>query len=180
LYGPPVPAPGPVIGSFSPNAGYPANVYSPGGIYGLGATGPYGAQRDLPLVVPPAGWNGPRFATRDVRRNYAQAKADPQGAIDRAYRDMERVDPFLYGRSPLSPQQANRLRVRLHVPPDARVWLDDRPTSATGAERLFESPPLAAGRVYQYRVTAIWPGGSEVLVASGSPGETAELTFGPK
>ena len=156
------------------------HINSPGGIYGFGATGAYGAQRDLPLIVPPADYAGPRFATRDVKRHYVAMKADPGAAIDRAYRDQERFDYRLYGRQLPATDNAptNRLRVLVRVPVEARVWLDDRPTVASGPERLFESPPLAAGRVYSYRVTAAWPGGGGTQVASGAAGEVAELTFG--
>jgi uncharacterized protein (TIGR03000 family) len=132
----------------------------------------------LPLVVPPADYAGPRFATRDVKRHYAAMKADPAAAIDRAFRDQERFDPYLYGRTlPPAAAPGNRLRVLVRVPADARVWLDDRPTSATGSDRLFESPPLASGRVYTYRVTAAWPGGGGTKVATGTAGELAEVTF---
>lgn len=60
-------------GSFSANGGY-----------GFGA-GLYGAGKDLPTVLPRG--NGPVFATRDVRRHFDAVKANPNIALDRAYRD---------------------------------------------------------------------------------------------
>ena len=75
-YGVPVPSVGPTPGNFSMTGGY-----------GIGG-GVYGAQRDLPTVVPQG--NGPRFATRDVKRHWDGVRANPQAAINRAYYDRYR------------------------------------------------------------------------------------------
>ncbi|MFO0935695.1 MAG: hypothetical protein U0798_04155 [Gemmataceae bacterium] len=69
----PAPTLGPTPGAFSATGGY-----------GIGG-GVYGAQRDLPTIIPKG--NGPRFATRDVRQHFDNVKANPQAAIDRAWRD---------------------------------------------------------------------------------------------
>jgi uncharacterized protein (TIGR03000 family) len=44
------------------------------------------------------------------------------------------------------------------VLPDAsaKVWIDGKQTSSTGAQRLYESPPLDQGKWYTYQVTASW------------------------
>jgi hypothetical protein len=75
-YGLPIPSVGPTPGNFSMTGGY-----------GIGG-GVYGAGRDLPTVVPTG--NGPRFATRDVKRHWEGVRANPQAAINRAYYDRYR------------------------------------------------------------------------------------------
>ena len=94
LYGPPVATGAPVPGSFGgSDASY--NTSSPGSyspFFWNGTLGVAGASRDFPPLAP-ANYNGPRFATRDVKRRYAQDKANPQSAIDRAYRDAGRMNP---------------------------------------------------------------------------------------
>ncbi len=39
---------------------------------------------------------------------------------------------------------------------DTRIELDGTPVAGTGATRILETPPLAAGRTYQYRLVARW------------------------
>lgn len=95
LYGPPVPTYGPVPGSFG-GGDAQRLYYGNGGFFSLyqsSGAGVRGASRDFAPAVPPADWKGPRFATRDVKRRYAQDRADPQSAIDRAYRDAAPYGP---------------------------------------------------------------------------------------
>jgi uncharacterized protein (TIGR03000 family) len=42
------------------------------------------------------------------------------------------------------------------VPADARLWFDGHPTTQTGTERTFTTPPLEPGRDYHYDVRARW------------------------
>jgi uncharacterized protein (TIGR03000 family) len=42
------------------------------------------------------------------------------------------------------------------VPPNAQVWIDGTPTSQTGPQRVFQSPPLEPGKGYVYIVRARW------------------------
>jgi uncharacterized protein (TIGR03000 family) len=51
---------------------------------------------------------------------------------------------------------ANTASIRVTVPADAKVWFDDRKTTQTGSERLFESPPLAPGSDYSYDIKVQW------------------------
>jgi uncharacterized protein (TIGR03000 family) len=44
----------------------------------------------------------------------------------------------------------------MHVPSDARVWIEDAATSQTGADRTFVSPPLTRGSEYTYHVRVQW------------------------
>jgi hypothetical protein len=95
LYGPPVPTQGPIPGSFG--GGDARQLYYGNSGYGLfwlpRSSGVYGAARDFAPPVPPSDWKGPRFGTRDVKRRYEQDRADPQSAIDRAYRDVLPYSP---------------------------------------------------------------------------------------
>lgn len=98
LYGPPVPTYGPIPGSFG-GSDAQRLYYGNGGFFSLyqsSGAGVRGAARDFAPVVPPSDWGGPRFGTRDVKRRYAQDRADPQSAIDRAYRDANRFGPQPY------------------------------------------------------------------------------------
>jgi uncharacterized protein (TIGR03000 family) len=47
-------------------------------------------------------------------------------------------------------------QVRVIVPPDAKVWFNDRLTKQTGSERDFASPALTPGRDFSYDVKAQW------------------------
>jgi uncharacterized protein (TIGR03000 family) len=44
--------------------------------------------------------------------------------------------------------------LRVTLPPDSRLTIDGRPTRATGALRVFVTPPLEAGQPYSYTVSA--------------------------
>jgi uncharacterized protein (TIGR03000 family) len=64
--------------------------------------------------------------------------------------------------------------VRMSVPSDARVWIEDQPTTPTGAERTFVSPDLIRGQAYVYHVRVQWTENNkpmelsrEVLVHAG-------------
>src|SRR5205807_2780639 len=55
-------------------------------------------------------------------------------------------------------------RLKVLVPPVAQLTVDDRPTGATGGERVFVTPPLTPGRTYTYQLTASWLEGSYRMV----------------
>lgn len=174
LYGPPVPTFAPVPGTFGAAddsrrlANGPAGLYDP---WYWNAPVLRGPAKDFPPAVLPPGYNGPRFATRDVKRRYAEQKADPMLGIDRAYQDLARAN----GVRLMQPC----LRLRVLVPADAAVLIQDQPTAATGTERLFESPPLTPGVSYTYTVTArLADGRTESKAVSGKPGETVAVAFG--
>jgi uncharacterized protein (TIGR03000 family) len=50
----------------------------------------------------------------------------------------------------------NNAHLTVNVPADARVWIDDTPTTSTGPVRQFESPPLTPGSRYSYEIRASW------------------------
>jgi len=48
-------------------------------------------------------------------------------------------------------------RIRVQVPDaGAQVWVNDAPTQQRGMERVFETPPLSAGRPNTYEIRAKW------------------------
>jgi uncharacterized protein (TIGR03000 family) len=63
------------------------------------------------------------------------------------------------------PTAAGCARLEMRLPnSSAEVWVNETKTAATGAERSFESPELAAGKEYRYQVVARW-------TADGGPKE---------
>src|SRR5437868_4703383 len=53
--------------------------------------------------------------------------------------------------------QERTASIRVLLPSaNAQLSIDDVPTRQTGAERVFVSPPLEAGRSYTYTVSATW------------------------
>lgn len=84
--------------------------------------------------------------------------------------------------TPLSQSTGACLVVSVKVPQGAEVLVDGQKTVQTGTERTFESPPLEAGKSYQYTVTARWIEGGRVVELSkavtGSPGEVVNVDFG--
>lgn len=164
-YGLPAPTVGPTPGAFSATGGY-----------GIGG-GVYGAQRDLPTIIPKG--NGPLFATRDVRRHFDEVKANPQIAIDRAYRDRALLNPYSQRPAVIAVCKVptNRVQVLVRVPAEARVWIDDTPTTAQGTERLFESQAVTAGQPRPIQISALIGGQLEIQSAVGKPGELTQVTF---
>jgi uncharacterized protein (TIGR03000 family) len=55
-----------------------------------------------------------------------------------------------------APAQDNTARVRVVVPPDARVWFGNAATQQSGSVRFFQSPELTPGKDYTYDVKATW------------------------
>ena len=50
----------------------------------------------------------------------------------------------------------DRIQLMAHVPEDALVWIEDAPTTTTGAERTYISPALAPGKEYNYAIRVAW------------------------
>ncbi len=73
-----------------------------------------------------------------------------------------------------------RLAVRL-PDPDADVWIENTPVTQKGADRLFESPPLAVGPTYRYEVVARWKENgrerAESRTITGAAGQTLTVDF---
>ena len=60
-----------------------------------------------------------------------------------------------------TPAPANAVTIQMHVPSDARVWIEDAATSQTGVDRTFVSPSLAPGSEYTYHIRVRWDEGSK-------------------
>ena len=76
----------------------------------------------------------------------------------------------------------NCLRIAIRVPESAAiVWIDKKETKQTGAERMFESPPLKPGEKYKYDLIAQWTENGESRAESrtvtGTAGETLVVDF---
>ena len=51
---------------------------------------------------------------------------------------------------------ANAVTLRMQVPSDARIWVEDAAMSQSGADHTFVSPPLAPGYEYTYHIRVQW------------------------
>lgn len=62
--------------------------------------------------------------------------------------------------SPLGAQATatqDKIVLKIHVPQaNAQLWINDKPTQATGITRMFDSPPVETGKKFQYTLKAIW------------------------
>jgi uncharacterized protein (TIGR03000 family) len=73
-------------------------------------------------------------------------------------------------------------RIEVLVPePNADVWFGDFKTSSRGNKRVFETPALALGKNYTYRINARWDEGGRVrqeqVALQVTPGGTSVLDF---
>jgi uncharacterized protein (TIGR03000 family) len=76
---------------------------------------------------------------------------------------------------------ASSLTVRVSIPPTAELLVDGVKTAQTGADRLFESPPVEPGRDIRYDLTARWVENGatveRIRTVSGKPGDTVRVDF---
>jgi uncharacterized protein (TIGR03000 family) len=74
-------------------------------------------------------------------------------------------------------------RILVRVPQSAEVWFDQQKTAQSGDDRVFETPPVAAGKTLIYTVRAKWTEAGRAVeqfrIVGVKAGETAKLTFGP-
>lgn len=90
------------------------------------------------------------------------------------------------GGVPTEPQPAAPLdtpaSIRVNVPADALVFVNDRPTTSTGAERSFVSRGLANGRTYAYQLRVEYSIDGKQVVENKTvrlhAGESIDLSFG--
>jgi uncharacterized protein (TIGR03000 family) len=152
LYGPPVPVPGAVPGVFG-NYDLNRNWQA----VPLNGVGPYG------VLGAYATWPRPRVS------------------FGPALPVVEGLHPPP-GPPPRVAKIGGALVISIKVPqPAAEVFVDGRKTTQGGTDRLFESPPLEAGRTSRYTVTVRWLERGQVVEASrevsGVPGEVVRLDF---
>jgi uncharacterized protein (TIGR03000 family) len=71
--------------------------------------------------------------------------------------------------------------IRVYVPATAQVFFDNAPTSQTGAERLFVTPPLDMSQPYSYTITARWTQNGQDIRHTHTvrlvPGQTVNVDF---
>ena len=76
---------------------------------------------------------------------------------------------------------ATCLTVRVTVPAGAELLVDGVKTAQTGAARVFESPPVEAGRDVRYALVARWTENGAAVertrTVTGKPGETVRVDF---
>lgn len=76
---------------------------------------------------------------------------------------------------------AGEARLSLHVPAAARVFINDMPTTSTGAERRYVSTGLANGETYEYQVRVEQTIDGQLVSNTGvaylEAGEAVELRF---
>jgi uncharacterized protein (TIGR03000 family) len=89
------------------------------------------------------GYNEPRApATPTAPTNYAAPRKYTL-AVSQLPRDASEGDP-------------NAVVLMAHVPEDALIWFDNKPTQKRGMLRYFESPALTPGVNYSYEVRVGW------------------------
>ncbi|MFO0844126.1 MAG: TIGR03000 domain-containing protein [Gemmataceae bacterium] len=71
-------------------------------------------------------------------------------------------------------------RFRVLVPDGAFVFVAKEKMTSTGDERLFESPPLEAGRKYSYEISVIHEGREATCEVRFEAGSTVEVDFRPE
>jgi uncharacterized protein (TIGR03000 family) len=82
----------------------------------------------------------------------------------------------------LQPKTPQSAEIVVYLPAEAKVFIEDRPTTSTGPERHFETDPLQPGRTYTYTLRVEMPDDSEsddpqtkrITVRAG---ETVEVRF---
>lgn len=74
-------------------------------------------------------------------------------------------------------EAGKRARFRILVPEEAFVFVARERMQATGAVRLFESPPLRPGRRYTYEISVIHEGREVVRTVRFEAGRTVEVDF---
>src|SRR6267378_8052193 len=52
--------------------------------------------------------------------------------------------------------QSKSATIRVLLAGDAVLYIDDYQAKQTGKDRVFETPPLEAGKTFQYTLKAVW------------------------
>ena len=105
-------------------------------------------------------------------------QAGDQGEKNNEQGDSKKADP----KTPKAAagKEAGNIRILL---PDAKakVWFDGSPTTQQGTDRLFYTPPLAAGASSKYRIKASWLQAGKDVVQERDvvvlPGKTVVVDF---
>lgn len=99
------------------------------------------------------GWGG--WGAGGLGYVYAPVAATYAAPTALAYNTIPAVSPGVTTRSMYPNTSAdNRATIIVHVPENAQLIVDGRPTSSTSATRRFYSPPLEPGKSYHYNFEA--------------------------
>ncbi len=181
----------PGFGSGYPGFGYPGY---------FGYSGRVGNQwsNGLSLYGPPVPVYGPIpgvFGNNDLVRNYRAhpgiagygwvgiyaASPRPRPLTVSVHPTVERFHTAPAEAVPAAPGGCLILSVKVPQPA-AEVFVDGKKTAQTGTDRIFESPPLEAGKAFKYTVTARWVERGQLVESSrevsGTPGEVVRVDFG--
>jgi uncharacterized protein (TIGR03000 family) len=109
--------------------GYPYGGY--GGDVGYFGYQPGYGNYDVPLGTGYPAWGDNGFATLDPAVSPLQS----------AY---------------ASPTAISTATIEVLVPDNANVWINGSPTTLSGEDRIFTTPPLNPGRAYDFQVMAQW------------------------
>jgi uncharacterized protein (TIGR03000 family) len=85
---------------------------------------------------------------------------------------------------PLAAAEPRPARLRVFLPAEAKLSIEGSETTSTGAERLFESPPLLPGKTYLYTLKAEYlvKGGAYVtrmVLVKVTPGQEVQADLRP-
>ncbi len=133
-----------------------------GHYYGGGARYYGGARSYGGRGYPRYGWGvGVAIGSPWYYGGYAYAPGYYGGGYYEPYPYYPVVPDYSYGAPgyeivPPAPAQDNKARVRVIVPPGAKLSFGGQATQQDGFDRLFESPPLTPGQDYVYDITAQW------------------------
>lgn len=190
LYGPPVPTYGPIPGVFGNNdlRRLWEQVPSPGipfGWVGIYAASP--RPRNLSVNVWPVErvGNGNGFGDRNFDNSNLPSSGLPTPLTSPT------PLPMLPAPTPMSPPApptpatgggGASLILSVKVPQfSAQVFVDGVKTNQIGTDRVFDSPPLEAGKEFRYEITAKWIERGvmreEKRVVTGTPGEVLRVDF---
>lgn len=172
LYGPPVPVYGPIPGVLGASDFSRQWKEHPSLGWGTGWVGVYAASpRPRPASVGTWSPSDPR----GLQKHPGLRPGVPGAAIEGAPGPGSGV-----GVSPGGGGGCLVLSVKVPQPA-AEVTVDGVKMTQGGTDRLFESPPLEAGKEYQYELTARWLERGAVVerkkVVTGKPGEVVRVDF---
>jgi uncharacterized protein (TIGR03000 family) len=127
---------------------------------------------------------------KEFRRDVLRSDRIPD-AVKRAYREqtaqtptaltpLDQVGPVPPGSESPAPEAGQPADLVVYLPEGVRLFIEDRPTRQTTAERRFETPPLEPGRVYTYTLRAEQPGAAaaETKRVQVRAGEVVAVRFG--
>jgi uncharacterized protein (TIGR03000 family) len=157
LYGPPVPTYAPVPGAFK--AGDADKTFF---------TNPPPAS----AIFVGLGWGG--YRTPSPRPSYPSVRVWPEPPAGNVI--------FAEPAVATPPPDATRIRLTVRLPDAAaEVWIEQTAMKGDGPERVFDSPPLQAGKTYRYELVANWKENGESKAESRTvtavPGEGKVIDF---